>query len=88
MIYVYIYAGLQNNEGEISGSCDTHEEEANCIYNLVRNTERKWVLERPKHRWEGGIKMGLMEVGWGGVNWIYMAHDRGELVAASSTPVP
>ena len=28
---IYIYMGLQNNEDEIRGSRDTHEEAANCI---------------------------------------------------------
>jgi hypothetical protein len=28
------------------------------------------------HRWEDNIKMGLQEVGWGGMDWIDMAQDR------------
>jgi hypothetical protein len=27
-------------------------------------------LERPKHRWEDGIRMDLREIGWVGVDWI------------------
>jgi hypothetical protein len=33
-------------------------------------------LERPRHRWEDGIKMDLREIGWGGVEWIQLAQDR------------
>jgi hypothetical protein len=29
-------------------------------------TEGKGPLERPRHRWEDGIKMDLREIGWGG----------------------
>jgi hypothetical protein len=32
-------------------------------------------LERPKRRWEDGIKMDLREIGWGGVEWIRPAQD-------------
>jgi hypothetical protein len=31
----------------------------------------------PKYRWEDGIRMDLWEVGWGGVEWIQLALDRG-----------
>jgi hypothetical protein len=33
-------------------------------------------LGRPRRRWEDNIKMDLQEGGWGGMDWIYMAHDR------------
>jgi hypothetical protein len=31
--------------------------------------------KRALGRWEGNIKMGLQEVGWGGMDWIDMAQD-------------
>jgi hypothetical protein len=33
---------------------------------LVRNPEGKRPLERPRRRWEVGIKMGLRKICWGG----------------------
>jgi hypothetical protein len=33
-------------------------------------------LGRPRRRWEDNIRMGLQEVGWGGMDWIDMAQDR------------
>jgi hypothetical protein len=33
-------------------------------------------LGRPRHRWEGNIKMDLREVGIGVVNWIQLAQGR------------
>jgi hypothetical protein len=33
---------------------------------LVGKPEGKRPLERPRHRWEEGIKMDLKEIGWGG----------------------
>jgi hypothetical protein len=40
---------------------------------LVEKQEGKRPLERPRCRWEGGIKMDLREIGWGvwnGFNWL------------------
>jgi len=31
---------------------------------------------RPRRRWEDNIKMGLKEVGCGGMDWIELAQDR------------
>jgi hypothetical protein len=43
---------------------------------LVGNTEGKRPLVRRSSRWEDGMKMGLREIGWGGVEWIHQAQDR------------
>jgi hypothetical protein len=32
-------------------------------------------LGRPRRRWVGNIKMDLLEIGWGGVDWIGLAQD-------------
>jgi hypothetical protein len=43
---------------------------------LVGKPEGNRPLERPRCRWEGGIKTDLTEIGWGGVEWIHLAQDR------------
>jgi hypothetical protein len=45
---------------------------------LVGKPEGKRPLERPRRRWEDGIKMDLEETGWGGggVEWFHLAQDR------------
>jgi len=43
---------------------------------LAGKREGKRLLWRPRHRWEDNNKMGLQEVGWGGMDWIDLAHDR------------
>jgi hypothetical protein len=43
---------------------------------LVGKREGKRPLGRPRRRWEDNIKMDLREVGWGGMDWINLAHDR------------
>jgi hypothetical protein len=39
--------------------------------------QRRRSLGRPRHRWEDGIRMDLREIGWGSVDWIQLAQDRG-----------
>ena len=43
---------------------------------LVRKTEGKGPLGRPRRRWKGNIKMDLQKVGCGGLDWIDPAQDR------------
>jgi hypothetical protein len=43
---------------------------------LVGKPEGKRPLERPRRRWEDGIRMDLREIGLGGVDWIQLAQDR------------
>jgi hypothetical protein len=42
---------------------------------LIGKLEGKRSLGRPKRRWED-IKMGLMEIGLEGVDWIHLAQSR------------
>jgi hypothetical protein len=51
-------------------------EKRNVYRDLVGKPEGKRPLERPRRRWEDGIKMHLGEIGWGGVEWIHVAQGR------------
>jgi hypothetical protein len=44
---------------------------------LVGKPEGRRPLGRPRHRWEDNIKMYLREIGFGDVDWIHLAQDRG-----------
>jgi hypothetical protein len=44
---------------------------------LVGKPEGKGPLGRPRRRWEDGITIDLRETGWGSVEWIQLAEDRG-----------
>jgi hypothetical protein len=46
------------------------------ISHRSNNKERKRPLGRPRRRWVDNIKMDLLEIGWGGVDWIGLAQDR------------
>jgi hypothetical protein len=43
---------------------------------LVGKPEGKRPLGRPRCRWEDGIRIDLMETGWGSVQRINLAQDR------------
>jgi hypothetical protein len=51
-------------------------EEMNAYKVLMGKPEGKRPRERPRHRWEDGIRMDLRETGWGNVKWIQLAQDR------------
>jgi hypothetical protein len=44
---------------------------------LVGNYEGRRPVERPRRRWEEGIRMDIREISWGGTEWIQLAQDRG-----------
>ena len=43
---------------------------------LVRKSEGKRPLGRPRRRWEDNIKMDIQEVGCGGMDWIELPQER------------
>jgi hypothetical protein len=52
--------------------------EVRGAYNiLVGRPEGRRPLGRPRHRWEDNIKMDLREIGFGDVDWIDLAQNRG-----------
>jgi hypothetical protein len=52
-------------------------EKRNAYRLLVGKPERKRPLGKPGRRWVDNMRMDLVEVGWGDVNWIGLAQDRG-----------
>jgi hypothetical protein len=51
-------------------------EERNVYRVLMGKPEGKRPLERPRRRWEYGIRVDLREIGLGGVDWIRLSQDR------------
>jgi hypothetical protein len=52
------------------------EEERKMYKVLVGKPKGKRPFERPRRRWEDGIRMDLAEIGLGGVYWIRLSQDR------------
>jgi hypothetical protein len=51
-------------------------EKRNAYRLLVRKPGGRRPLGRPRRRWLDNIMMGLVEVGWGDVDWIGLAQDK------------
>jgi hypothetical protein len=43
---------------------------------LVGKLEGERLLGRPRRRWVDNIKTDVLEIGWGGVDWLGLAQDR------------
>jgi hypothetical protein len=51
-------------------------EKMNAYRILVGKPEGKRPLGRPRRRWVDNIKLNLIEIGWGGMDWIDLTQDR------------
>jgi hypothetical protein len=51
-------------------------EKRNAYRLLVEKPEGKRSLGRPRRRCVNNIKMDLLEIGWGSVDWTGLAQDR------------
>jgi hypothetical protein len=60
-------------------------EKRNAYTSLVGKPEEKRPLGRPRRRWEDNIRMDLKEIGWGGMDWIYLAEVRDQWRAIVNT---
>jgi hypothetical protein len=60
-------------------------EKMNAYRMLVGKPEGKRPLGRPRRRNEDNIRMDLREIGWGGMDWIYLAQDRDQWRALVNT---
>jgi hypothetical protein len=56
-----------------------------CIQNFSQKTEGKRPLRRPRHRWQGTIKMFLKETGCEGMELIHLTQDRDKWQALVNT---
>jgi len=69
-------SGDQIEKNGTGGACSMNGERRGAYRVLVGKPEEKRLLGNPRCRWED-IKMDLQESGWGGMDWIDLAYDRG-----------
>jgi hypothetical protein len=60
----------------MGGACSTNGEKRNAYRLLVGEPEGWRPLGRPRRRWLDNIRMDLVEVRWGDVDWIGLDQDR------------
>jgi hypothetical protein len=54
---------------------------------LVGKPEGKRPLGRSRRKWVDNIRIDFRDVGWGGMNWIYLAQDGGQSRALVNTEI-
>jgi hypothetical protein len=64
-------------EDEMGGACSTNGEKRNAYRLLVGKPKGRRPLGKPRRRCLDNIRMYLVEMGWGDVDWIGLAQDRG-----------
>jgi hypothetical protein len=68
-------------------ACSTYGEKRNAHRILVGKPEGKRPLGRPRGWWVDNTKMGLTEMGWGGMDWIDLVQDRDHWRALVNTVI-
>jgi hypothetical protein len=63
------------------GVCSTNGEKKNAYRLLMGSPGGKKPLGRLRRRWADNIEIGLLEIGWGGVDWIGLNQDRDKWIA-------
>jgi hypothetical protein len=58
-----------------AGYVERMGEKRNLYRILVGKPEEKRPLGRPRRRWVDNMKMDLKDMGWGVMDWIYLAQD-------------
>jgi hypothetical protein len=65
-------------------ACSTTGEKMNA-YRILGKPEGKRSLGTQIRRWVDNVKIGLREMGWGGIDWIDLAEDNGQWRAPVNT---
>jgi hypothetical protein len=42
----------------------------------MEKLKRKILIGRSRRKWEDNIKMDIIEIGWGGMDWIHLSQDK------------
>jgi hypothetical protein len=60
----------------VGWACGAKGGEEDRVRLLVWKPEGMTPTRRPRRRWLDNIKTDLVEIGWGGVDWIGVSQDR------------
>jgi len=70
------YSGDLIKNNEMGGACSKYGDRRGTYRVLVGSPEGKRPFGRPRRRWKDNIKMDLLDVGWGSMDWFDLARDR------------
>jgi hypothetical protein len=66
----------QVKEDEMDRACSTNGREEDLCRILVGKPEGQRPLGIPRRRWVDNIKIDRRDIGWDGMDWIYLTQDR------------
>jgi hypothetical protein len=72
----------------VGGACNANGGEEDRIKVIGRKSRKKETTRKTKTRWMDNIKMDLVEMGFGGVDWSCQAEERALVDAAMNLLVP
>jgi hypothetical protein len=67
---------MKSRKVRLAGHVARMGEKRNAYRLFVGNSEGRRPLGRPRRRWLDNIRMDLVEMGWGDVDWIGLDQDR------------
>jgi hypothetical protein len=67
---------MKSRRMRLAGHVAQMGEKRNAYGLLVGKPERSRPLGRPRRRWVDDIRIDVVEVGWGDVDWIGLAQDK------------
>jgi hypothetical protein len=76
IIIIVIIRIIKSRRMRWAGHIARMGEKKNAYRLLVGKPEAKRPVGRPRRRWVGNNKMDLLEIGWGGLDWIGLAQDK------------
>jgi len=84
LVHLTHYCSRDNiDKNEMGGECSRYGRERRGLYRvMLGKPEGKRPLGRPKRRWENNIKMDLLIVGCGDMNWIDLVQDMDRLAGS------
>jgi hypothetical protein len=84
LLLIKYYSDNQIMKNKIGRYVACMEERIGAYKVLVEKPEGKRPHGRPRCRWGDNTKMDLQEIGWGSIDWIYMAQDRDRVLALTN----
>jgi hypothetical protein len=67
---------IKSKRMRLAGHVALMGEKKNAYRLLKGKPEGKRPIARPRRRWMDNIKIYLLEIGWGGMDWICLAQGR------------
>jgi hypothetical protein len=86
-LFANIFRIINSRRTRLAGYVARMAEKINLYRVFVGNPEGKRPLGRPRLMWDDDNKMALRDMGWRGLDWINLVHDRNQWRALVNTTI-